>query len=298
MSQTLAQKIRSHRFVITTELTPPKGTDLSELFARADALRPYIDACNLTDSPRARMAVEPKAVAHLLLDRGIEPIVQITARDRNRIAIQSDLLGGALLGLHNYVFMTGDQPKHGDHPDAKGVFDWNASDMLKAARNLNEGRDASGAELKGGVQLFVGATANPAASNFEDEVINTRRKIDAGAQFLQTQALYEVSALEKFLDAVKPDGVAILVGIIPLKSHKMATWLNANVPGIRVPDCLLNEILRATTLEQEIATGIDIAARTMKSVKTLCAGVHIMAMGWENHIPAMIQVSGLSTPKR
>jgi methylenetetrahydrofolate reductase (NADPH) len=297
MSQTLAQKIQSNRFVITTELTPPKGTDLTELFARADAMRPYVDACNLTDSPRARMAVEPKAVAHLLLDRGVEPIVQITARDRNRIAIQSDLLGGTLLGLNNYVFMTGDQPQHGDHPDAKGVFDWNASDMLKAAKSLNAGRDASGAELKGGVQLFVGATANPAGANFDDEVINTRRKIDAGAQFLQTQALYEVSALEKFLDAVKPNGVAILVGIIPLKSHKMATWLNTNVPGIRVPDPLLGEMANATTLEREIATGIDIAARTMQSVKSLCAGVHIMAMGWENHIPAMIQASGVRPSK-
>jgi methylenetetrahydrofolate reductase (NADPH) len=293
MALTLAQKIQSNRFVITTELTPPKGTDLTELFARADALRPYVDACNLTDSPRARMAVEPKAVAHLLLDRGIEPIVQITARDRNRIAIQS----GALLGLRNYVFMTGDQPSNGDHPDAKGVFDWNASDMLKAAKNLNEGRDASGAPLKGSVELFVGATANPAADNFDAEVTNTRRKIDAGAKFLQTQALYEVSALEKFLDAVKPEGVAILVGVIPLKSHKMATWLNNNVPGIRVPLNLLNELSAATSVEKELAMGIDIAARTMRAVKSLCAGVHVMAMGWENHIPTMIQAAGLHSEK-
>jgi methylenetetrahydrofolate reductase (NADPH) len=288
-----AAKIASREFVITSELTPPKGTDLSELFAKADALKPYVDACNLTDSPRARMTVEPKSVGHLLLDRGLEPIIQITARDRNRIAIQGDLLGGALLGLNNYVFMTGDQPASGDHPQAEGVFDWNASDMLRAAQALNGGHDASGAELKGGVRLFVGATANPIADNFESEVENTKRKIEAGAQFLQTQALYEASALEKFLDAVKPDGVAILVGIIPLKSHKMATWLNTNVPGIRVPDALLKEMDAVAGTDREVHTGLEIAARTMRIVKPLCAGVHIMAMGWESRIPEMIQASGL-----
>jgi methylenetetrahydrofolate reductase (NADPH) len=173
------------------------------------------------------------------------------------------------------------------------VFDWNASDMLRAARALNDGYDASGAELKGGVQLFVGATANPTADNFESEVANAKRKIEAGAQFLQTQAVYEAAALEKFLDAVKPDGVAILVGIIPLKSHKMAAWLNTNVPGIRVPDALLKEMDAAAGTDREAHAGLDIAARTMRIVKPLCAGVHIMAMGWERRIPEMIQASGL-----
>jgi methylenetetrahydrofolate reductase (NADPH) len=289
----LAEKLRARQFVVTTELTPPKGTDLAELFARADALKSFVDACNLTDSPRARMTVEPKSVGHLLLDRGLEPIIQITARDRNRIAIQGDLLGGSLLGLNNYVFMTGDQPKDGDHPDAKGVFDWNASDMLRAAQTLNHGHDVSGAQLKGGVQLFVGATANPTADDFAAEVENTKRKMAAGAQFLQTQAIYEVAALEKFIDAVRPDGVAILAGVIPLKSHKMALWLNANVPGIRVPDVLLKEMEAAARIDREAQTGIAIAARTMQAVKPLCAGVHVMAMGWEQHIAEMMRLSGL-----
>lgn len=290
--KTLAEKIRAREFVVTSELAPPKGTDLSDLFAKADVLKTCVDAINLTDAPRARMAVEPKSVGHLLLDRGVEPIIQITARDRNRIAIQADLLGGALLGLNNYVFMSGDSPTNGDHPEAKGVFDWNASDMLRAAQSLTRGFDASGAELNGGVNLFVGATANPAADNFAAEVENTKRKIDAGAQFLQTQALYETATLEKFLEAVKPDGVAILAGIIPLKSHKMALWLNANVPGIRVPDALLKELATIDTV-REVSAGIDIAARIMRSVKPLCDGVHVMAMGWEAHIPAMLRTSGL-----
>jgi methylenetetrahydrofolate reductase (NADPH) len=287
--RTLAEKIASAEFVVTTELTPPKGIDLSDLYARADALKPYVDAVNLTDSPRARMAVEPKSVGHLLLDRGIEPIIQITARDRNRIAIQGDLLGGALLGIRNYVFMTGDQPKHGDHPEAKGVFEWTASDMLRAARALSSGRDVMGIELKGSVDLFVGATVNPAADDFEAEVVNTRRKIDAGAQFLQTQALYDVHVLEKFLDELKPPRIAILAGIIPLKSFKMATWLNENVPGIRVPDSLLTEMSGVSTLEKELNAGIEIAARIMRDVRPLCAGIHVMAMGWEQHVPEMLR---------
>jgi methylenetetrahydrofolate reductase (NADPH) len=291
--RTLAEKIAAREFVVTAELTPPKGIDLSDLFAKADLLKPHIDAINLTDSPRARMAVEPKSVGHLLLDRGIEPIIQITARDRNRIAIQGDLLGGAVLGIRNYVFMTGDQPKHGDHPEAKGVFEWNASDMLRAARSLNSGRDVSGSELKGGVDLFVGATANPAADDFEGEVVNTRRKIDAGAQFLQTQALYDTAALERFINALKPEAIALLVGVIPLKSFKMATWLNDNVPGIRVPKSLLEEMCASSTSEEELNAGIDIAARIIRDVKPLCAGVHVMAMGWEQHIPAMLELAAV-----
>jgi methylenetetrahydrofolate reductase (NADPH) len=290
---TLEAKLRSGRFVVTSELTPPKGVDLSELFAKADQLRSSVDAFNLTESPRARMAVEPKCVGAALLGRGIEPIVQITARDRNRIAIQADLLGGAVLGVRNFVFMTGDNPKSGDHPDAKGVFDWTASDMLNAARQLAAGRDASGAELKGAPSLFVGAVANPGAKNFDDEVVNTRRKIDAGAQFLQTQALYDAASLARFMDAVKPDKTAILAGIIPLKSAKMARWLNDNVPGILVPDALIAEMEAVAGTEREVETGIAIAARLVNEVRNLCSGVHVMGLGWEHHIPRILEVSGV-----
>src|SRR5262245_15625875 len=150
----LEEKIRAKSFVVTTELTPPKGTDLSELFAKADALRGYADAINLTECPRARMAVEPKSVARLLIERGLEPIVQVTARDRNRIAIQADLLGASLLGVGNFLFMTGDNPKNGDHPEAKGVFDLTTLEMLSAARGLREGRDLAGNELKGAPVSF------------------------------------------------------------------------------------------------------------------------------------------------
>ena len=289
----LAQKIRSGTFVVTTELNPPKGIDLTELYAKADLLKGHVDAFNLTESPRARMAIDPRSVARLLIDRGVEPIVQVTARDRNRIAIQADLLGAAALGIGNFVFMGGDSPKHGDHPEAKPVFDINTSDLLRAARSLSQGRDLAGNELKGTPSFFLGATVNPAAANFIDETENARRKIDAGAEFLQTQALYDPAVLERFLEAVKPDGVAVLAGIIPLKSIKMATWLNANVPGIRVPKALLAEMQSVAGTDREVATGVQMAQRIVASVRKLSAGVHLMALGWESHIPEILRGSGV-----
>ena len=284
----LEHAISTGQFAVTTELTPPKGTDLADLFARADALKGHVHAINLTESHRARMSMEPKAVARLLLERGIEPLVQVTARDRNRIAIQADLLGAAALGIENLVFMGGDSPKGGDHPDAKPVFDLTATDMLRAAAGLRSGHDMAGNELKGVPNYFIGAVANPAAPNFAAEVENTQRKLAAGAQFLQTQAIYDPLLLERFLDAVKPGGVAILAGIIPLKSIKMARWLQGNVPGIVVPDALFAE-LEATPVGQELDKGIEIAGRLIAALRPYCAGVHLMALGWEQHIVAMLQ---------
>ncbi len=289
----LEEKIRAKSFVVTTELTPPKGTDLAELFAKADALRGYADAINLTESPRARMAVEPKAVARLLIERGLEPIVQVTARDRNRIAIQADLLGASLLGIGNFLFMTGDNPKNGDHPDAKGVFDLTTLEMLAAARGLRDGHDMTGNELKGSPQSFLGATGNPCAADTTFELENTRRKIDAGAQFMQTQAIYDIDALARFVDAAKLGDTALLAGVIPLKSAKMAAWLNGNVPGIRVPQTLIDE-MEAAGPEGEAAKGVEIAARIIRQIRKLCAGVHIMAIGWEAKIPEILQASGLA----
>jgi 5,10-methylenetetrahydrofolate reductase len=296
----LAGRIEAREFVITSELTPPKGIDLTELFAKALLLKDWVDAFNLTESPRARMAVEPKAVGRLLLERGIESIVQITARDRNRIAIQADLLGGALLGLHNFVFMAGDSPARGDHPEARPVFDLNSSEMLRAGRALASGHDLMGNPLKGTPSLFLGATANPGALDLAAEAANTRRKIDAGARFLQTQAVYDVATLERFLEALGPQPLAIIPGIIPLKSAKMAAWLNANVPGIRVPQILIAEMEAADAAgaQAALSAGIDIAARTVRAIRPLCAGVHIMALGWESHIPQMLAQAELSAARR
>jgi 5,10-methylenetetrahydrofolate reductase len=285
------EKIRSGHFVVTSELTPPKGIDLSDFFAKADALKDYVDAVNITESPRARMAVEPKSVAHLLQNRGIEAIVQMTARDRNRIAIQADLLGASLLGIGNFLFMTGDDPKNGDQPEAKGVFDLTTLEMLQAARAMRGGRDMAGNELHGAPQVFLGATMNPGAPDFMREVQNTRRKMDSGAQFFQTQAIYDTDSLAQMLDAARLDDIPLLAGVIPLKSAKMAAWLNANVPGISVPAGTLEELASAGP-EGEAAMGIEIAAKAIRRLRNICAGVHIMAIGWEMKIPEILHAAG------
>ncbi|MGH8220571.1 MAG: methylenetetrahydrofolate reductase [Steroidobacteraceae bacterium] len=293
MTSTLAEKLRAKRFAVTTELTPPKGIDLTDLLAKADLLKPCVDAMNLTESPRARMAIEPKSVAHLLIDRGVEPIVQVTARDRNRIAVQADLLGAAALGIANFVFMTGDSPKNGDHPDAKPVFDLTTTEMLAAARGLAAGRDLGGNALKGAPSIFIGATANPGAADLAAEAENARRKIEAGAQFLQTQAVFDVAVVERYLEAARLGDVALLAGIIPLKSAKMAAWLNANVPGIRVPDALLAQMQAAAEAGREEQVGLQIAVRLVRALKGVSNGVHLMALGWEAHIPHILGESGV-----
>lgn len=293
MNSSLAAKVAAKQFVVTGELTPPKGTDLSKLFATADLLKPSVDAINVTESPRARMAMDPRAVARLLLDRGIESIVQVTSRDRNRIAVQSDLLGAAALGLRNFVFMGGDSPAGGDHPEAKAVFDLTASGLLAAAEALRNGRDYAGNALSGTPDLFLGATANPGAPKFDAEVENTRRKIDAGARLLQTQAVYHTDQIRRFIDAVKPDGVAVLAGIIPLKSEKSGPWLNANLPGVVVPADMIDAMEQAAKDGAARERGIELAARVIRDMRGLCQGVHIMAIGWEAEVAEILKSAGI-----
>jgi methylenetetrahydrofolate reductase (NADPH) len=293
MIPSLAAKLAARQFVVTGELTPPKGTDLTRLFATAELLRYSVDAINVTESPRARMSMDARAVAKLLLDKGIEPVVQVTSRDRNRIAVQADLLGAAALGLRNFVFMGGDSPEGGDHPQAKPVFDLTASGLLGAAEALRHGKDHAGNPLQGTPELFLGATCNPGAPNFEAEVENTRRKIDAGAKMLQTQAIYHVDPLKRFMDAVKPDGVAVLAGIIPLKSERSAPWLHANLPGVAVPLAMQAAMETAATTGGVRDKGIELAAKLIAELRECCQGVHIMAIGLEAEVPAILRAAGV-----
>ena len=286
----LKQVLESGKFVVTCELNPPKGTDLSALFEKADSLRNTVDAFNLTDSHAARMAMTPLAAAHLLVDRGLEPILQITTRDRNRIALQGDLLGADALGIHNVVFMGGDPPTTGDHPDAKPVFDVYSSKMLEAATSLQAGSDMAGNPLSGSPHFCIGAVVNPGASKLDEEVARMGEKIDAGASFFQTQAVYEPAAFERFAKAAAQFSVPVLAGIIPLKSTKQAAYMNDKVPGITIPAAIMQEIADA---EDRVTTSLAIAARTIKAVQGMCQGVHIMAIGWEAHIPALLDRAGI-----
>jgi len=287
----LAEALKVSPFVVTSELTPPKGTDLGDLFTKAELLREHVTAFNLTESHAARMAMDPVAVGHLLIDRGIEPIVQMTSRDKNRLAIQASILGAAALGISNVVFMGGDPPKNGDHPDAKPVFDLFASQLLEAASALNAGNDLTGNPLKGVPQLTIGAVANPGASDLDTEIDNMKRKADAGAEFFQTQAVYDTEAFGRFMDRAKPDK-PVLAGIIPIKSVKMAQYMNDRIPGVDIPQELIDRIDSAGDDQEQITEiSIKIASTTVRALRSMTGGVHVMAIGWEDKVPAILDRS-------
>ena len=288
MSQ-LKAAIESGRFVVTSELTPPKGTDLGSLLDKADALRNVVTAFNLTDSHAARMAMAPMAAARRLLERGAEPIVQMTSRDRNRLALQADMLGAHALGVRNLVFMGGDPPANGDHPDAKGVFDLSSSALLDAASALGRGEDLMGNALAGAAEFLLGAVVNPGAADLAGELRRLEEKVEAGARFFQTQAVYDVGAYERFVEATRDMNLSLLTGIIPLKSPRMAQYMNTKVPGISIPDALIREIGDAPDRR---AKGAEIAARIIREVRPMANGVHIMAIGWEDLIPEIMVRAG------
>lgn len=277
----------SGKFVITCELSPPKGADLSELFDKAALVKELTDAVNLTDSAAARMRMDPAAAGHALLQRGVEPVVQVTSRDKNRLALQSGMLGACALGIPNLVIMGGDPPKIGDHPQAKGVNDLFSSQIIEAARALNHGRDYAGNEIRGATGFFIGSVCNPGAADANAELENTRRKIDAGAQFFQTQAVYRAAQFESFYQkAGAPKNV--LAGIIPVKSVNMANYMNERVPGIDIPKEFIARIDAAARAGNVVEESLDIAAQTIRDLRETCAGVHIMAVGWEKHIGALL----------
>ena len=285
-----SEAIQSGKFVITAEVEPPKGTDLSKVYAMADILRDMTDAVNVTDQQASVMRAAPWAVCRMLKDRGLDPIMQMTARDRNRIALQSDMLAAAILGIENVLCLTGDPTGTGDHPDAKPVFDLDVVAMVKAARSLSEGSDMAGHDLQGAPNLFVGAVANPGAKPLEPELVKLEKKVEAGARFVQTQGVFDVEEFATFREQTKHMPVAVLAGIIMLKSANQARFMNENIPGIRVPDDLIQEIDAA---ENKGDKSIEIAARTIRQLQGLAEGVHLMAMGWERRLPAVVEAAGI-----
>ena len=284
----LKKTFASGEFAITCELSPPKGTDISELVEKAEMLKGLVNAFNLTDSAAARMTMDPSAAGHELLKRGIEPIVQVTSRDKNRLALQSGMLGAHLLGISNLVIMGGDPPHIGDHPEAKGVGDLFSSQIIEAANALNHGHDHAGNPLRGNTNFHIGSVCNPGADDLDAEVENTRRKAEAGALFFQTQAIYQVDQFKAFAQRLNLPDVTLLAGIIPIKSVKMATYMNQRVPGINIPEALIERIAKAEQANRVVEESLAIAAHTIDQLRQWCAGIHIMAIGWEKHIETLI----------
>ena len=285
-----AEVLESGRFVVTAELNPPKGTNLEPLFAHAERLKNDVDAFNLTDSHSARMSMAPLGVASLLVQRGIEPIMQVTCRDRNRIALQADLLAAHALGVRNVLTMTGDTPAAGDHPDAKGVFDVDGIGLLQAVAALQSGRDLGGQALRGAPDFCVGAVVNPGAPDLQKELGRMRDKMAQGARFFQTQAVYDAAAFAGFMEEVRDDNVSILASFIVLRSANMARRLNT-VPGISIPDAVIQEMETAADPARQ---GIAIAGRIIRELRNLAHGIHLIAIGQEGRLPDILDAAGLS----
>ena len=285
-----AESVKSGRFLVTAELTPPKGTDLTDLLKKAELLRGKVDAFNLTDSAGANMTMAPLAAAVKLKEAGFEPILQITSRDRNRIAVQGDLLAGAALGLSTIVCMGGDTPDAGDHPEAKGVFDLDTMALLKTATALNAGTDMMGNALKGATHYCIGAVCNPGASDVAKEIERMKEKIDEGATFFQTQSVYDIEGFERFMETAGKLNTPVIAGFIILKSGNMARHMNETLFGVDVPQALIDEM---DAVEDKSAKSIEIGGRIVSKLKQFGGGVHMMAIGWENRIPPILVAAGI-----
>jgi methylenetetrahydrofolate reductase (NADPH) len=287
------EALESGKFLVTAEVGPGKGTDVEHLLKDAEMIKERVDAINVTDLQSSVMRLGSMAVCHMLTDMGIDPIFQVTCRDRNRLALQSDLLSAWVLGIRNILALTGDHPTLGDHPTAKPVFDLDSVTLLKAIGTLNAGQDMAGNELKGTPDFLCGAVVNPGADNeaaMDLQIMKMEKKIEAGAKFFQTQGVYDLDAFERFMKRVAGFGAKVLGGIILLKSVGMARYMNKNVAGVFVPEPLIQELKQA---EDKAQSSINIAVRLVKGMKDLCDGVHIMALGWESKIPPILDEVGL-----
>ncbi len=284
----LERELEAGRFVVTAEICPPRGTDTSAFMDKARLLKDTIVAANVTDNQRAVMRLSSLACSVLLLSEGIEPVFQMTCRDRNRIGIQSDILGAWVLGVKNILALSGDHVSAGDHRGAKAVFDLDSVQLVDTVRGLNEDRNINGKDLRGGTGFYIGAVVAPEAEPWEPEEIKFGKKITAGARFFQTQAIYDMERFKRFFDeamAEFPD-VKILGGILLLKSAKMAEFLNKNVPGVNVPGRYIDELNAAP---DQLQKGIEIASRQVRELKKFCHGAHIMAIGQERSVVPIIE---------
>jgi methylenetetrahydrofolate reductase (NADPH) len=293
----LRETLESGQFVVTGEIGPPKGVDLDKCLHDADVLQDHVTAINVTDLQSAVLRIGSMAVSTRLIERGLEPIYQLTCRDRNRLALQSDLLSAWALGIENVLCLTGDHPVLGDHTEAKPVYDLDSVQLLKGASSLNQGHDMAGHELDSAPGFFLGAVVTPGAEPLEPQIIKMKKKIEAGARFFQTQSVYEPDKFEHFMGQVQGFNVPVIAGIVVLKSAAMAKFMNTNVAGISVPESIIRE-MDETKKEDRKKKAVEITARIIRQVKPLCQGVHIMPLGWDELVPEIISEAELSLEAR
>jgi len=280
----LSAQLGLGQFVVTAEVAPPKGINTAVALAAARAFS-NVTAVNVTDNQGANMRLSSLALAAQLQQTGTETVLQLTCRDRNRMALQSDLLGAASFGIENLLLLSGDHNRFGDHPDARPVFDLDSVQLLDMTAGLMSGVDMVGKALDGTPHFFPGAAVNPTAEPFELMFQKVVKKVESGARFFQSQAVFDRSVLERFMVAMASYQVPVLAGVLLLRSANMARFLNANIPGVTVPQVLIDRLERAT---DPLAEGVLIARETVGWARELCQGVHLMTLGREEYIPEIL----------
>jgi methylenetetrahydrofolate reductase (NADPH) len=289
---------KSGNFVVSGEIGPPKGTNVGTMLHHIDMLKDKVDGLNVTDNQSAVMRLGSLAVSGEIVRRGGDPIFQTTCRDRNRLGLQSDLLSASFLGITNVLCLTGDHPVVGDHKQAKGVFDFDSVHLIQCCRKLNAGTDWEGNALDGATDFFVGAVVTPEADPLEPQLYKFATKVEAGADFFQTQAVYDMDNFQSFMAKARQiyagTDVKMMAGLVVLTGLGMAKYMNRAVPGIFVPDALLEE-LGSVAKEDQLKKGMEIAARHIAFLRDnkVCDGVHVMAIGKEEIIPEILDMAGV-----
>ncbi len=300
----MQEAIASGEFIITGEVAPPKGCHLEHMVEEAEYYRGRVSAINVTDLQSAVMRAGSLVACVKLKEAGLPPVLQVVCRDRNRLSLQSELLSAAALGITDVLCLTGDYTTLGDHPQAKPVFDLDSVSLIAAAKRLMEGKDLAyypdrrnpgqfidGEQLEGEPPDFcLGCVVNPGAVPMEPQIYKLKAKIDAGAQFCQTQAVYDARLFEEFMNKLGEVPIPILAGIVVLKSPMMAKYMNANVAGVSVPDWMIEALANKET---RVEKSIEMSAQLIRELKPLCQGIHLMPLGWDKHVPAILERSGL-----
>ncbi len=289
---TLKEKIESNQFIWCGEIGPPQSCDGGVIRRKSKHFKGMVDAVNITDNQTAIVRLSSIASAKLLSDEGIEPIIQMTCRDRNRLAIQSDLLGAAALGINNVLCLTGDYQTFGDNPEARGVFDLDSIQLVATVANMNSGYLLSGTEMKTAPDFVIGAAANPFAEPFEMRLIRLYKKVEAGAHFVQTQPVFDLEIFTRWMDRAVAMGLhektAILAGVMPVRSANALLYMKENVPGVRIHDETIERMKQANDPREE---GVKIAVETIQTLKTITGvrGIHLMPVMWESITPTIIR---------
>ena len=282
------------QFVVTAEVGPPKGIDATHVVEEAKEYLSGITAVNVTDNQSSVMRMGSLPACVMLKNAGLTPILQLTCRDRNRIALQSELLGAAALGIDNILCLTGDHTKMGDHPGAKPVFDLDSVSLLHTVCQLEKGVDLGGNPLVGEAPKFAkGAVVSPCSDSVDAQLAKMERKVMAGAEYFQTQAVFDSEKFITFMEKAKQFGKPVQLGVIIPKSAGMAKFMNKNVAGVHVPQWMIDELAADKEKAKAGITGVELAAKVIKECRPYCQGLHIMALGWEAKVPELLKLAGI-----